>query len=166
MRRTLFFFVMASVVPALVAAQIVNGTFDSGGAGWTATGGAVFPSAGGNPGGYAADNGYPATISQVFDCGGTGNTCLIGWDFKRDGGGSETFRVSIDGNALYECVSCSGDFSWTHQTVTTTCGTHTLAIEWTDQAHAAVLVDNVTAECVLTVPVEPNSWGTIKNLFE
>src|SRR5262245_32597373 len=78
--RTAAVLLLSLSLPALSLAQVQNGTFSSGGVGWTSAPlpqwKVTFPAAGGNPGAYAliTSSSFAGRVflRQHFPCGGPG----------------------------------------------------------------------------------------------
>jgi len=166
------------------AADPVNGDFSSGGSGWSDSAdpglGVSYPTAGGNPNGYArlesdfTNAGGQACIEQTFECGlpGGGTSCTIGFDFFLEAldalPGSARLVVEIDGIAdVVTDVSTQG---WEFVSYVVPCGTHTvricLVVDPSFNSWAAG-VDNVRSECT-TDPVanEHVNWSTLKSMYD
>jgi hypothetical protein len=168
--------------PAL--AQILNGDFEAGGAGWIVIAippwVASFPPAGGNPNGYALiqspsgnSPGGLGAILQGFQCGtpGSGSECVIRFDFRLHqvdaADNSGRVQVFIDNEPDY--TSPSGNIDWTTVTLRVPCGDHSIALALEVDAgnnRWEASFDNVQADCEVGTPVDPSTWGMIKSTYE
>ena len=153
------------------AAQINNGDFSAGGAGWTVAspGGfwvVEFLPVDGNPDGHAhmhspfGNSEGEACISQVFDCGTPGDpgVCGITLDYRHEtwdsGPLAGRVRVFLDGQLVH--TSPSEDVQpWTTIELSTPCGTHEIAlclqVDAGNNGWDAGF-DNVTAQCKSSCP--------------
>ena len=81
--------------------------------------------------------------------------------------GTGRVKVFVDNQLLF--TSPSGNIPFTTAVVTVPCGDHTisLALE-VDQGNNGwrVCFDNVHADCDISTPVNPSTWGLIKSIFE
>jgi hypothetical protein len=166
------------LAPAI--AQIVNGDFENAGDGWFAIfvppWSVTFPPDGGNPNGYALIQspfeGLGAVL-QGFECGtpGGGSLCVIMFDFRLRqvdaADNSGRIKVFVDNEPFF--TSVSGNIDWTTANVTVPCGQHAIAlgleVDAGDNRWEASF-DNVQADCEVTTPVAPSTWGGIKSTFE
>jgi hypothetical protein len=79
-------------------------------------------------------------------------------------------RVKVFLDGVLQFTSPPADFiDWTSVTLTAPCGDHNirLALE-VDAGNNGweALFDNVAAHCDILIPVEPNTWGGIKRIFD
>lgn len=170
---------LASAVPA--AAQIVNGTFDNGLAGWTVTttgGGGSSVYSFGNPGPSVwlwnrFDNAGSVTLTQTFDCGGdVDGMCFLSLEYATDvtGGANMFVVVELDNVVVYSANHASTIQAYTPVLFSAPCGPHTLEITagstatW-PFANWMMILDNVTASCVPTVPTEVRTWSGLKAIY-
>lgn len=173
-------------LPTFAFAQVQNGDFENGGAGWVVDppppGWTVdFPPAGGNPNGRAAitspfgNSQGEACIRQSFQCSspGAGDSCNISFDYRLESIDAAPFsgrvRVLVDGVEMY--VSAPTDFPgipWTSVSITVPCGQHEIAlclqVDIENNGWQASF-DNVRAECRGTVPTRPRTWGDVKLIY-
>lgn len=170
-------------VPVVAAAHIENGDFEEGGDHWTITQPeswtTAFPPTGGNPDGYArirsssGNSGGSGFISQEFDCGipTPGLSCVIMFDYQltrlEAGDNTGRIKVLVDGQVLF--TSPSGDIGWTAGVVTVPCGDHEIALGLEADPGGNIWqasFDNAHADCDVATPVEPKTWGGIKQQFD
>lgn len=183
MRHLLLTILALGLLAGTAAAQVANGTFDSGLTGWAASatvnGSVAWDTFGlpANSARLAATNpplGLPvgsATITQSFGCGGSFDTgsCVVSLDYLVSSSFNAVVRVEVklDGNEMW---SSDHSTSWgdvVPVSFAAPCGLHHLEVTATYQSggfHAgwACWVDNVRAECVPTVAGETAAWGAIK----
>jgi hypothetical protein len=184
MRYVIVALVFTCLFAGAAAAQVTNGSFTSGLAGWgtAVTGfGTVGPDAYGAPANSArlTTNGsllaFPvgtASLTQSFGCGSSfeNGACAMSLDyfFSNMASASARITVSVDGNPVYTADHGANLSAFIPVTFTAGCGLHNLAVDVTYLSGGAVSgwafwIDNVTAECVQdVVPVDASSWGTIK----
>jgi len=170
-------------IPLSASAQIDNGDFELGDAGWSVINPVNwvidFPNAGGNPEGYAqihspfGNSGGTGCISQVFDCGVPDplNVCEIEFDYRSENWDANSnagrVQVFVDGVLKYQAPE-SDQIDWTHIMFNVECGRHQidLCLNVDDGNNGWIACfDNVTAECMTPVQTAPGSWGIIKDLY-
>lgn len=178
-----------SVRPATSIAQVQNGTFESGGAGWTAElppawvgrGGAsiTFPATGGHPDGHVllrspiGNSHGEACVRQTFTCADPGG-CTLSIDYRHGWIDSSALsgRVKIYFDGQQAFVSAPANTQpWTTECFNIVApGTYELALcldvsagnNWWEAAFDTV----VPADCMGTVSDTKASWGTLKSRFE
>jgi hypothetical protein len=173
---------LAIATPAL--AHVENGDFEKGAANWTASSPAFwsvsFPAAGGHPNGHAliqspfGNSQGTASISQSFDCGipSLGLQCIIDFDYRLRAVDASplTGRVKVIVDGALQFVSPPSNFiDWTTVTIAVPCGDHTISLGLEVDAGNngwEALFDNVLAHCDILIPVQPNTWGSIKRVFD
>jgi len=178
-------FTVGVAVVVLVAgaafAQIDNGDFENGAAGWNADPApnwtVEFLAQGGNPDGYArimspfGNSEGESCIDQEFECGVPGDdTCVISFDyFCRWIDSSELagrVKVYLDGDLEFTSPA-ENDIDWTNATVTVPCGTHTIAlcleVDPGNNGWEAGF-DNVVADCE-SVSSDDETWSYLKAIY-
>lgn len=107
--------ILATMLATAASGQVVNGDFQSGYVGWSATGCAAVTGGGGNPGACGVvqylNTGTSCTgiLSQTFNCGAAGGSCQITFDWRLDqlaGFGTAIFGMTADG--LRVCLAHAG----------------------------------------------------------
>jgi len=174
---------LLQLMPAAASAQIVNGDFENAGDGWFAIAippwTVTFLPDGGNPNGHVVIQSPSSGIQglgailQGFQCGipESGSQCMIMFDYRLRqidaSPNSGRIQVFIDENPAF--TSPSGDIDWTTGSVAVPCGDHSIALALSvDTGNNAweAAFDNVQADCELSTPVAPSTWGGIKSTFE
>jgi hypothetical protein len=171
------------VIPVAASAQIDNGDFEQGGAGWAINAPPDwmidFPNTGGNPEGYAqihspfGNSGGTGCITQIFDCGIENGVdlCEISFDFRSENwdANSEAGRVQVFIDGVLEFQAPESDkIDWKHVTIEVPCGRHQidLCLNVDDGNNGWIACfDNVTAECMTPVQTLPGTWGEMKDLY-
>jgi hypothetical protein len=176
------------LVPVAVLAQVQNGDFESGGAGWTSQvtnyANVAFPSTGGNPNGCAlvtndlGITGEHGCILQTFECGqaGLNTSCTVRFDYQVQGfdvvGSHSEVTATVDGDVVFDQQFPPSTPGWSSVTVTVPCGTHVLGL-CLDVLPGAIgdpywraSFDNVSGTCDTNIGIEPRPWGAVKRLFE
>ena len=135
---------------------------------------------GGNPGGSAylqspffEDPGSTACIEQEVICGSAagGTGCEWSLDYYLQTFDAAIFsgrlQVYLDDQLLFETPQADV-IDWTTLGFSTECGVHTLRLCLdVDPGNNAWIgrFDNVRAECMSPLPVEPTSWGHVKAVY-
>lgn len=171
---------LAGAAPA--TAQIINGTFDAGLTGWTATttgdgGATVFSNGNPAPGARLWNWGNAsgsATLTQTFECGGGAEgLCFLSLEYATDVTGGVTnmaVTVKLDNVVMYSAIHNSTVATYSPVLFSAPCGQHTLEISagstatqpW---ANWMMIVDNVTASCVPPVSTEGSTWSGVKATY-
>jgi hypothetical protein len=167
--------ILATMLTTAASAQIVNGDFQGGYAGWSATGCAAVTGSGGNPGACGVvqylntGTSCVGALSQTFNCGSAGGTCQVTFDWRLDllaGFGTAVFGLTADGGATWLFSAGAASGGWQQATVTLPCGPQTITFTQYDGTRTLqdweFRVDNVTAECVDPVSSERGTWSRIK----
>lgn len=173
---------LAAAGAAPAVAQVNNGTFDAGLAGWTVTttgGGGVAVVSNGNPAPGVRlwnqfDNAGSATLTQTFECGGGAEgMCFLSLDYATDVTGGVTnmaVTVKLDNVVMYSTIHNSTVMTYTPVLFSAPCGQHTLEISAGSSAtlpwsNWMMIVDNVTAACVPPVSTERSTWSGLKATY-
>lgn len=168
----------ATMLATGARAQVVNGDFQGGYAGWTATGCAAVTGGGGNPGACGVvqylNTGTFCTgaLSQTFNCGAAGGDCQVTFDWRLDqlaGFGTAVFGMTADGGATWAFSAAGASAGWQQATVTLPCGPQTITFTQYDGTRTLqdweFRIDNVAAVCVDPVASEPGTWSRVKALY-
>ena len=181
----------ASIVSAIITiaflatpalADVTNGDFQNGNAGWSETSdpglGVTYPPGGGDPDAYAhmesdfTNLGGSVCISQTFICGdpNDGTECTMGFSYNLmpiDAvPGSAQITVNIDG--FSDVVTDVATTGWEDVAYVQPCGTHTIEICMVvDPSNNAWIgqIDTVRAVCTGGVSNENDNWGTMKTRY-
>ena len=181
---------MIAAVPVLAGAsqaQVTNGSFDSGLAGWgtaTTVFATVAPSTYGSPANSAQFSASgsifntpigTAKLTQSFGCGSSfeDGYCMMSFDytFARNMDGAARISVLVDGNPVYTADHSANLNGFVPVSFTAGCGLHQLEITTSYLSGNALSawsfwVDNVTAACLPNeVPTESGTWGSIKATY-
>lgn len=173
--------ILAVAASSPAAAQIANGSFDGGLAGWTATtvgSGDATVMGTGNPAPGAwlwnSDDGAGSTtLAQTFNCGGNGDgMCFLSLEYATDVTGAANMNVTVelDDMVVYSAVHPGTVSTYTPVLFSAPCGEHTIEITagstatW-PFAHWMMILDNVTASCVPPVSTEGRSWSSLKATY-
>jgi hypothetical protein len=187
MRNLLLPGLLSLVLVSSASAQVTNGSFNSGLAGWTsaATGfGSVAADPYGNPNNSAritttnALFSPPAgsgSISQTFGCGSSFETglCMISLEYQANtfNGAVARFAIEIDGNEVYSFDHSISTSGFIPVTVSAPCGLHTIKLTGSNVSGGtfsgwAFWIDNVSAQCETPIPSRGSTWGGVKALYE
>lgn len=185
MRKLITITCLSLLVASGARAQITNGNFDAGLAGWlpVASGmAAIAANAFGNPANsaqvYETASGFQmpigdGTISQQFSCGSSfePGPCVVYLEYMAFAqfGASVQVEVWVDNTLYHVGIHPGNTNAWLPVTFPVGCGLHRIDLvaygtggpltEW------SVHFDNVTASCNSPVPVEGKTWGGIKALY-
>jgi len=170
---------LAGTAPA--AAQILNGTFDNGLTDWTVTttgGSAATVFTNGNPAPGARlwdgfDNAGSATLTQTFNCGGTGDgLCFLSLEYATDTvfGSYMAVTVTLDNVVMYSANHNGGFTAYTPVEFSVPCGQHTVGISAASTRTSifsswTMYVDNVTASCLPPVSTDGSTWSSLKATY-
>jgi hypothetical protein len=170
--------ILATMLATAASGQVVNGDFQGGYAGWSATGCAAVTGGGGNPGACGVvqylNTGTSCTgsLSQTFNCGAVGGSCQITFDWRLDqlaGFGTAIFGMTADGGATWPFSVSGASAGWQQATVTLPCGPQTITFTQYDGTRTLqdweFRIDNVAAVCVDPVASEPGTWSRVKALY-
>ncbi|MBK6897784.1 MAG: hypothetical protein IPH09_00435 [bacterium] len=183
MRHLLLTILALALLAGTAAAQVTNGTFDSGLTGWATAAtlnGSVawdtfgFPANAARLGATNPPLGLPtgsASIAQSFGCGGSFDegSCVVSLDYAVASSFGAVIRVEVklDNNVVWSSDHSSNWSGVIPVSFTAPCGLHNLEVSATYQSGGfhdgwRCWVDNVTAECVPTVAAETEAWGAVK----
>jgi len=166
-------------------AQISNGDFEAGSAGWSLSapsGWSIGVLPGGNPGDHGhiqspwGNSAGTACFEQVFQCGEEDPTgvsdCIITFDYYLHNldasSGSGRINVLIDGNVEFSSPPGADWMDWISITLRVPCGLHSIALclEVDPQNNGwEAGFDNVFSECADSTPTAGSDWSTVKSLY-